>query len=458
MKKKEAVVAENVSPGPFEISRIVDRAPDYLKPWAGNPRLHSTKQITKLKASIRHFGFTNPILTDEEGVILSGHGRLEAAKLLGLESVPTRVIVGLTEAQKCAFVVADNKISDLSSFDDNLLKRQLEIIIEAQIDIELTGLSTAEVDIMFEPADESKGADPHDLQAEDIREEVVSRLGDCWLMGPHRLLCANAIEAESYSLLMLDELAQLVISDPPYNVAISGFAGGKGKVKHPEFVMASGEMSRKEFTAFLNTAFLRTRDFSVDGAIHFYCMDWRHLREIQDAAEPLFGPMRQLCVWAKDNAGMGTFYRSQHELVLVFKKGDAPHTNNFELGQHGRYRTNLWSYPGVNTFTGKGYELLAMHPTVKPVSLIADALRDCSHRQDIVLDPFAGSGTIFIAAERTGRHARGIELDPKYVDVAIMRWQRVTGKQAVLVATGQTWDQVRAERLPEIGKEASHGL
>jgi DNA modification methylase len=176
-------------------------------------------------------------------------------------------------------------------------------------------------------------------------------------------------------------------------------------------------------------------------------MDWRHAREIQDAARALFGSPRQLCVWAKDNGGMGTFYRSQHELVFVFKKGDAPHINNFELGQHGRYRTNVWNYPGVNTFKGKGYELLALHPTVKPVSLIADAIRDCSHRKGIVLDPFAGSGTILIAAERTGRYARAIELDPQYVDVSVKRWQRVTGAQAILAATGQTWDQVRAERL-----------
>jgi hypothetical protein len=219
--------------------------------------------------------------------------------------------------------------------------------------------------------------------------------------------------------------------------------------------MASGEMSYQAFTAFLLKAFDHTHAFSVDGAIHYYFMDWRHTREIQEAALPLFGALRQLCVWVKDNGGMGSFYRSQHELVFVFKKGDAPHINNFELGRH-RYRTNVWNYPGVNTFTGKGYELLKLHPTVKPVSLVGDAIRDCSHRTGVILDPFAGSGTTLIASERTGRRARAIELEPRYVDVAVLRWQRVTGKQAIHAVTGQTWEQVRAQRLGDAGKEASH--
>ena len=222
--------------------------------------------------------------------------------------------------------------------------------------------------------------------------------------------------------------------------------------------MASGEMSVSEFTDFMKSAFSHIHAFAQEGAIVYGFMDWRHTMEIQSAALPLFGLPRQLCVWVKDNGGMGSFYRSQHELVFVFKKGDAPHINNFELGQHGRYRTNVWNYPGVNTFKGKGYELLALHPTVKPVSLIADAIRDCSHRKGIVLDPFAGSGTILIAAERTGRCARAMELDQHYVDVAVMRWLRITGKQAVLHSTGQTWEQVSAQRLIAKDCEVQHGL
>ena len=440
-----------------KISEIIDRPPADLKPWPGNPRTHSDKQLAKLKASIQTFGFTAPVLVDEAGVILSGHGRVQAAKALGLAQIPTRVITGLSEVKKRAYVIADNKIAQLSGWDQTLLKSELEILIREEFEVEATGFSTAEIDLMFD-TENPAGSDPDDLQEEDIRAEVVSRAGDLWQLGHHRLLCGDALSPESYQALMRDERAQLVLSDPPYNVPIAGHVCGKGKVKHREFAMAAGEMSPQQFIAFLRAVLSLTHDFSREGALHFYFMDWRHMAEIQEAALPLFGPLRQLCVWVKDNGGMGSFYRSQHELVFVFKRGDAPHINNFELGQHGRYRTNVWTYPGVNTFKGKGYQLLALHPTVKPVSLIADALRDCSHRKGIVLDPFAGSGTILIAAERTGRQARAIELDPQYVDVGLLRWQRVTGKQATLAATGQSWSEVRAERLSATGVENGHGV
>ena len=440
-----------------KICQIVERPPGDLRPWPGNPRTHSDKQLAKLKASIQTFGFTAPVLVDEAGVILSGHGRVQAAKELGLAQIPTRVLSGLSEVKKRAYVIADNKIAQLSGWDQTLLKSELEILIREEFEVEATGFSTAEIDLMFD-TETPAGSDPDDLQEADIRAEVVSQPGDLWQLGHHRLLCGDALSPESYRALMRDERAQLVVSDPPYNVPIAGHVCGKGKVKHREFAMAAGEMSPQQFTAFLRAAFSLPHDFSRDGALHFYFMDWRHLGEIQEAALPLFGPPRQLCVWVKDNGGMGSFYRSQHELVFVFKRGDAPHINNFELGQHGRYRTNVWTYPGVNTFKGKGYQLLALHPTVKPVSLIADALRDCSHRKGIVLDPFAGSGTILIAAERTGRQARAIELDPQYVDVGLLRWQRVTGREATLAATGQSWAEVRAERLSATGVEDGHGL
>ena len=449
--------ADEMNANTSKIGQIVERPPGELKPWPGNPRTHSDKQLAKLKASIQTFGFTAPVLVDEAGVILSGHGRVQAAKALGLPTIPTRVMAGLSEAKKRAYVIADNKIAQLSGWDQTLLKSELEILIREEFEVEATGFTTAEIDLMFD-AETAGGSDPDDLQQEDIRAEVVSRPGDLWQLGHHRLLCGDALSADSYRALLGAERAQLVVSDPPYNVPIAGHVCGTGKVKHKEFAMAAGEMSPAQFTGFLGAVFSQTHEFSRDGALHFYFMDWRHLGEIQAAALPLFGPPRQLCVWVKDNAGMGTFYRSQHELVLVFKRGEAPHINNFELGQHGRYRTNVWTYPGVNTFTGKGHELLALHPTVKPVSLIADALRDCSHRKGIVLDPFAGSGTILVAAERTGRYARAIELDPQYVDVGVLRWQRVTGKEARLAATGQSWAEVRAERWPPAGVEDSHGL
>lgn len=437
-------------------SGIIDRPPSELRPWPTNARTHSNKQLVKLKASIQRFGFTAPILTDENGVILSGHGRAQAAIELGLNSVPTRVIAGLTKAEKRAYVLADNKLAQLSGWDSRILKSEMEILIHDNFNIETTGFSTAEVDIMFDDISEPDANDPDELQKEDVSEQDVSRTGDLWQLGDHLLLCGDSLDPTSYEKLMQGNPAQMVITDPPYNVKISGHVCGNGKIKHKEFAMASGEMSQGEFTTFLKGAFSHIHNSMQDGAIFFSFMDWRHMLEVQNAAQPLFGPPRQLCVWNKDNGGMGTFYRSQHELIFVFRKGEAPHINNFELGQHGRYRTNVWSYPGVNTFKGKGFELLALHPTVKPVGLIADAIRDCSHRNGIILDPFSGSGTILIAAERTGRHARAIELDPQYIDVSIMRWQRITGRQAVLSSTGQTWDQVRAERLS--AKEVTHEL
>jgi len=429
-----------------ELSGIANQSPDNLKPWPNNPRTHSEKQLVKLKASIHRFGFTAPVLVDEFNVILSGHGRVQAAKELGLSTIPTRLISGLSETKKRAYVIADNKLSQLSGWDNNLLKSEMEILINEDFDIEVTGFSTAEIDIMMDGSEESVESNPDDLRPEDIDVTAVSQAGDLWQLGNHLLLCGDALNPDCYKMLMQGEMAQMVITDPPYNVKIKGNVCGSGQIQHKEFVMASGEMSTIQFTNFLSQAFKQIFNTLQDGGIVYSFMDWRHASEIADAANPIFGTPRQLCVWVKDNGGMGTFYRSQHELVYVFKKGDAPHINNFELGQHGRYRTNVWNYPGVNTFKGKGFELLALHPTVKPVSMIADAMRDCSHRKGIVLDPFAGSGTVLIAAERTGRHARAIELDPQYVDVAIKRWQRISGKQAILKATGQTWDQVSVDR------------
>lgn len=440
------------------LSDLIERNPADLKPWPGNPRTHNDKQVIKLKASMRKFGVTVPPLIDENGTILSGHGRVLAALELGLATIPVRVITGLSESEKRAYVIADNKLALLSVWDPNLLKQEFMLLGDSDLEIELTGFSTAEVDLLLDVPDESVCTDPDDGFPEDLPRAPVSCAGDLWLLGKHRLLCGDALQNHMFEALMQGELAQMVISDLPYNVNIHGHVCGGGKVRHREFAMASGEMSPAQFTGFLSQSFTWTHAYSQGGAVHFYFMDWRHLREIQDAALPLFGNPRQLCIWVKDNGGMGSFYRSQHELVFVFRKGEAPHINNFELGQHGRYRTNVWQYPGVNTFTGRGHELLKLHPTVKPVSLIADAIRDCSKRNGIILDPFAGSGTVLIAAERTGRQARAIEIDPLYVDVAILRWQELTGREAVLASTGQFWSEVLQERLSGISSGGKHEL
>ncbi len=429
-------------------AQIVQRKPADLAAWEGNPRTHSDKQIVALMASIKELGFRVPIITNEEGVVLAGHGRLEAAKRLELTEVPTIVAEGLTKTQQRAYVLADNKISQMSAWDKDLLLNEIEILLDEEFHVETTGFSTAEIDIMIDSAAAPEDTDQENLLPEDVAEEmIVAKLDDVWRLDDHRIFCGDSTQVTSYGALMKEgELAQMCITDPPYNVPVNGHVCGSGKTKHQEFVMASGEMSSGEFTDFLARSCGNIASYCQDGAI-FYCfMDWRHMREILNAGEQVFGKLRQLCVWGKDNAGMGTFYRSQHELIFAFKHGKAPHINNFELGQHGRYRSNVWSYPGVNTFTGKGFKQLALHPTVKPVSLIADAIRDCSNRGGIILDPFAGSGTILIAAERTGRAARAIEYEPRYVDVAIRRWQRVTGKNAVHLRTGATFKE-RSEFL-----------
>jgi DNA modification methylase len=273
-----------------------------------------------------------------------------------------------------------------------------------------------------------------------------------WELGRHRLLCGDARDPLAYEALLEGEKAQFVFTDPPYNVAIDGNVGGLGRIHHGNFAMGCGEMSEGEFAEFLATVMQRMAANSVDGSIHQICMDWRHLWEMMAAGRQTYSELKNVCVWAKTNAGMGTFYRSQHEFIFAWKSGSAPHTNTFELGQHGRSRSNLWTYAGVNTLKSGRLDELAMHPTVKPVALVADAIRDCSRRSDLVLDPFAGSGTTLIAAERTGRRARALEIDPGYVDIALRRWQSYTGKQAKLAATGEAFEEVGDRRRGEQGE------
>jgi DNA modification methylase len=252
---------------------------------------------------------------------------------------------------------------------------------------------------------------------------------------------------------MAGRRAELVFVDPPYNVAIDRHASGNGSFRHREFAMAAGEMNEAEFVAFLTTSLRLLSRHSTSDAVHFICMDWRHLRELLAAGRQIYDALLNLCVWVKDNGGMGSFYRSRHELVFVFKNGKGRHRNNVKLGQYGRNRTNVWEYPGVNTLSRQNEEgnLLALHPTVKPVALVADALLDCSARGDIVLDSFLGSGSTLIAAERVGRVCHGIEIDPLYVDVAIRRWQRHAGDRAIHAATGRPFDDIAT------GAEVGHG-
>ena len=418
-----------------------------LRPYAANARTHSKKQVKQIARSIAKFGFCNPVLIDDTKQIIAGHGRVEAAKLLGIDAVPTCQLSHLSETDKRAYILADNKLAEKAGWDKELLAIELQGLIELDVDIELTGFDTSEIDIILEDAREANG-DPSGPEDEvpNSLGPAVTQTGDLWLLGTHRLLCGDARDQAAYDRLLEGAKAEFVFTDPPYNVAIDGHVCGLGRVHHREFAMGSGEMSEAEFTAFLKTVFGVLAENTVDGSIHQICMDWRHMGEMLGAGRAVYSELKNLCVWNKNNGGMGTFYRSKHELVFVWKSGTAPHINNFELGQHGRHRANVWDYPGINTMRAGRLEELAMHPTVKPVILVADALKDCSRRRGLVLDPFCGSGTILIAAERTGRKARALEIDRTYVDVAVRRWQTYTGKSAVFSGSGETFETIAEKR------------
>lgn len=423
-----------------------------------NARVHSKKQIRQIARSIEVFGFIVPILVDGSLRVIAGHGRMQACPLLGLQQVPAISLEHLSDAQIRAFMIADNRLTENATWDEKLLGEQLKILSELDLtfDLEVTGFETTEIDLLIE------GLSPAPVGVADPADEIprtentvqVTREGDVWGLDHHRVYCGSALKAESYFILMNERRADCVFADPPYNVPIAGHASGLGQVQHSDFVMASGEMSEIEFTQFLTQSCELLAQYSKEGSLHFICMDWRHMEELLAAGKQAYSELKNVCVWVKDNAGMGSLYRSQHELVFVFKHGNGSHRNNVQLGQYGRYRTNVWQYAGSNSFSRPGEEgnLLALHPTVKPVALVADAILDCTARGEIVLDPFLGSGTTVISAERTGRLCYGMELDPCYVDTIVRRWQRFTGKQAIHSQSGRSFNAVELGVQDELTK------
>jgi DNA modification methylase len=435
------------------LQKITPLPPGSLRPYAGNARVHSKKQIRQIAKSIERFGFTNPVLVSDEGEIIAGFGRVQAAKLLGLPMVPTLALSHLTATERRAYVLADNQLALNAGWDKEILAIELQALVDSDFDVEVTGFSTAEIDLTLDEAQESSisGRPAPEDEIPPIGVEPVSRRRDLWRLGRHRLLFGDARKASDYARLLDGETVDLIFTDPPYNVPIDGHVSGLGRVRHREFAMGVGEMSEEAFTAFLTETLGAATKICRDGAIAFVCMDWRHFGELLAAGKKVFLELKNLCVWNKRNAGMGTFYRSKHELVCVFKVGDAPHTNNFSLGETGRYRTNVWDYAGVNSPSATRAEELAMHPTVKPVALVADALRDCSKRGDVVLDAFGGSGTTLIAAQKCGRSARIIEYDPLYCDTIIRRYEKLTGKSAILVSTGESFEDVAERRAQSPG-------
>jgi DNA modification methylase len=434
------------SPLPLAVSTIPIAS---LKPDPDNARLHPERHVKQLATSIATFGFNCPVLVDGDNKIVAGHGRLLAAKSLGWSDVPVIRLQHLTPHQVRAYRIADNRLTDCSTWDERLLAEQLKYLSEAELDfdIEAIGFEMPEIDLRIQSLGDLDDA-PTAADIEPSSEPPVTQLGDVWQLGAHRIICGDALQAATYDVLLGTHRAAMVFSDPPYNVPIAGHVGGNGRLHHAEFAMASGEMSTEAFTDFLGQVLRRMRAACVEGALMYVCMDWRHLIELSAAGQANALELKNVCVWDKGCGGMGSFYRSQHELVFVYKVGTAKHTNNVQLGRFGRNRTNVWNYPGINSFarnTGEG-NLLALHPTVKPVALVADAILDACERGDRVLDPFLGSGTTVIAAEQTGRIAYGIELDPKYVDVAVRRWQRLMGQHATHAESGHTFDQLAQQR------------
>lgn len=429
---------------------------DDLRTPSRQLRRHAERQIVKLSAGIERFGFNVPPLATIEGELITGVARVEAARRLGLKVVPVIRITDLSPEEIRAFRIADNRLAELAQWDDEQIAIELKDLSELKLDfsLELTAFETAEIDLRIGSLSPVPADDPADEQIEPPAVPVTQP-GDLWILGSHRISCGNALEALTYEGLMQRELARMVVADCPFNVKIDGHVGGLGKVHHKPFAMAVGEMSEEQFTKFLATVLVLSRRHLIDGGIAFYFMDWRHLHEMTTAQREADFTLINLCVWAKTNGGMGSLYRSRHELAFVFKKGREPHVNAVQLGRYGRYRTNVWDYAGANSFRKGRDQDLADHPTCKSVEMIADAIRDVSHRGDIVVDPFVGSGTTILAAERTGRRARAIEIDPGYVDVCIRRWQAMTGQEAILAASGEVFSQVSRRRSTP-GLESSH--
>jgi DNA modification methylase len=422
----------------------------HLKTNPKNSRTHSRKQINWIRRSIGSFGFLNPVLIDDDNVILAGHGRVEAARLEGYDCVPVIRVSHLTEAQKRAYLIADNKIAEQAGWDRELLAIELGELVDLLpaegLDVSLTGFDAPEIDLLLADMAAPKVAPEDVVQA--LPSNPVTRRGDLWQLKNHRLLSGDARDARDFERLMDGASASAVFTDPPFNLRANAI-GGRGRTKHSDFAMASGEMSATQFRKFLTETLEHGVRASTDGAIHFVCMDWRHIDDLIAVGREIYGAMINLVVWNKTNAGQGSFYRSQHELICVFRVGCHPHRNNVELGRFGRNRSNVWTYPGVNTFGRGRMEALTAHPTAKPLALVADALLDCTARGEVVLDQFVGSGTTIMAAEKVGRKAYALEYEPAYCDVAILRWQKSTKLDAILVSDGRTFEEIRAARASE---------
>lgn len=404
-----------------------------IKPYSKNPRVHNAKQIEKIKNSIMQFGFTAPILVDKENNIVAGHARYEAMKMLNAVQIPTIQLENLTPEQIKAYRIADNRLAEDAQWDSDILKIEFKELLELDFDITDTGFEIPEIDSLTIELIGDENKQDEDKEVYSLLDSIPQKVkkNDLWILGEHKIFCGDTLDPDSFKCLLMTEKAEIIVTDPPYNVKIKGHVCGNGKIQHTDFKMASGEMTESEFMDFTQKFMENLRESSTDGSLHYIFIDWRGLKTFLTAGEQ-YDELKNICVWDKTTGGMGSLYRSQHEFVCVFKNGKNPHINNIQLGHNGRYRTNVWSVKGMNVQNKQAQELFKLHPTVKPVGLLSDILLDASSPGGIVLDCFGGSGSTLIACEKTKRKARLIELDEKYCNAIIYRWEKLTGRKAEL--------------------------
>ena len=425
-----------------------------LKTYPRQIRKHTQNKIQRLAKFIQQSGVIIPLVVDKDNFVILGNARLAALKHLGVDSVPVIRATHLNDAMIRALIIADNQFCLNADWYKAALKQELmdlaPLVLEFGLELTDLGFETPQLDLIIGDLDLSCITAETEIAPE---SRAVTQQGHLWLMGQHKLVCGDARAEDTYEFLMGDERAEMVFGDLPYNVPITGHVCGNGAIQHREFAMGAGEMTEEQFIAFMVEIFALLRKFSKDGSISMQCMDWRHGFEILTAARQVGYEYLNMACWVKHVGGMGSLLRSQHELVHIFKSGTAPHINNVMLGKYGRNRTNVWQYDGANSFSASRKGDLALHSTTKPVDMVADAIKDCSSRGGIILDPTAGAGSTLIAAEQTNRVARLIEIDPHYCDVIVRRWQNLTGKKAILASTEQSFDELRVQTEVPHGDE-----
>ncbi len=434
---------------------LLRRSHGDLKPPKRRIRRQSKKLARLMTDGITAFGDLKPVLAHSDGTVVCGYERLSAAKLASRETVPVIYVDHLTKDELRLYAVMESQLEELSEWSDELNAELFDLsTLDLDIPLTITGFETAEIDLRIaDHLDAEDAPEEEPPWSEPWRNEpAVSEVGDVFAVGDHRLANGDALDASVYESLLGNARAQMVITDSPWNVPVNGHVSSTGR--HREFAMASGEMSAAEFTQFLTDVIANLVAFSTNGSLHYLFMDHAHLDALLTAGAVHYTERKNIIAWVKTAGGMGGQYRSQHELIGLFKSGRGKHVNNIQLGKHGRNRTNVWRYPGSSSFGSGRAAKLAAHPTVKPVRLLADAILDSSNRGDVILDAFVGSGSTLLAAARTGRCGYGIELDSHYVDAALLRLSEATGEPIIHRATGMTFAELQEHRRAELAERA----